>query len=181
MPYAYFVKINFLIPFLCVGYWLRKRIVYLNWKFVLPIFIIYSILYQHWTFEDSVYITPIRFNSIGSVLPTSFTAIFRFIIAVTGCLSISYLCFLMTRWLPQNRIVRFLINNGKYTLSIYVIHFVFIRCIGIISEGTLNSDSSICIVPISAFVSIVIVTISLLISSLLRQNLYTKRIFLGEF
>lgn len=181
MPYAYFVKINFLIPFLCVGYWLRKRIVYLNWKFVLPIFIIYSILYQYWTFEDSVYITPIRFNSIDSVLPTSFTAIFRFIIAITGCLSILYICFFITRWFPQNKLVRFLIDNGKYTLSIYVIHFVFIRYIGKFFKGTLSSDLCISIVLISVFVSIVIVVISLLISSLLRQNIYMKRILLGEF
>ena len=36
-PYCYFVKINFLMPFLAIGYWLNKHNKYLTWQLVLPI------------------------------------------------------------------------------------------------------------------------------------------------
>ncbi|MFR8961776.1 MAG: acyltransferase family protein [Bacteroides uniformis] len=115
-PYCYFVKINFLMPFLAIGYWLNKHNKYLTWQLVLPILMIYIILYQHWTFEDSVYITPIRFHKFSSIIPISHIAIFRFAIAVTGSLSIIYGCILITKYFKNNILIKKLIHYGKYTL-----------------------------------------------------------------
>ncbi len=179
-PYCYFVKINFLMPFLAMGYWLNKQSKYLNWKFILPILLIYIILYQHWTFEDSVYISPIRFHNFSSIIPISYIAIFRFVIAVTGSLSIIYGCILLTKYFKDNIIIKKLIHYGKYTLCIYTIHFVFIKFLKSIFDKHLWSNEYP-LVLFSILISALIVILTLSIASLLRYNYYTRKILLGEF
>lgn len=102
------------MPFLAIGYWLNKHNKYLTWQLVLPILMIYIILYQHWTFEDSVYITPIRFHKFSSIIPISHIAIFRFAIAVTGSLSIIYGCILITKYFKNNILIKKLIHYGYW-------------------------------------------------------------------
>lgn len=180
MPYCYFVKINFLMPFLAIGYWVNRQNKYLTWKFILPIFIIYVILYQYWTFEDSVYITPIRFHDFSSIIPISYTAIFRFVIAVAGSLSIIYGCILIVKYVGSNIVVRALIHYGKYTLCIYTIHFVFIKILKAFFDEHLWTNKYPLVLS-SVLISILIIVLSLSIASLLRRNRYTKKILLGEF
>lgn len=112
------------MPFLAIGYWLNKHNKYLTWQLVLPILMIYIILYQHWTFEDSVYITPIRFHKFSSIIPISHIAIFRFAIAVTGSLSIIYGCILITKYFKNNILIKTYSLWEIYTLHIYhTFHF----------------------------------------------------------
>lgn len=175
-PYCYFVKINFLMPFLAIGYWLNKHNKYLTWQLVLPILMIYIILYQHWTFEDSVYITPIRFHKFSSIIPISHIAIFRFAIAVTGSLSIIYGCILITKYFKNNILIKKLIHYGKYTLCIYTIHFIFIKLIkDFFNKHLWNNDYPL--ILFSILISTLIVILSLSIASLLRYNHYTKKFY----
>lgn len=159
-PYCYFVKINFLMPFLAIGYWLNKHNKYLTWQLVLPILMIYIILYQHWTFEDSVYITPIRFHKFSSIIPISHIAIFRFAIAVTGSLSIIYGCILITKYFKNNILIKKLIHYGKYTLCIYTIHFIFIKLIkDFFNKHLWNNDYPLILFSILISTLIVILSI----------------------
>ena len=179
-PYCYFVKINFLMPFLAIGYWLNKHNKYLTWQLVLPILMIYIILYQHWTFEDSVYITPIRFHKFSSIIPISHRAIFRFAIAVTGSLSIIYGCILITKYFKNNILIKKLIHYGKYTLCIYTIHFIFIKLIkDFFNKHLWSNDYPLML--FSILISALIIILSLSIASLLRYNHYTRKILLGDF
>lgn len=179
-PYCYFVKINFLMPFLAIGYWLNKQDKYLNWRFILPILFIYIVLYQYWAFEDSVYITPIRFYNLSSIIPISSIAIFRFAIAVTGSLSIIYSCILITRYFEDNIIIKKLIHYGKYTLCIYTIHFIFIKFLKGFFDKYLWSNEYTLIL-FSILISVLIITLTLSIATLLRYNHYTRKFLLGEF
>lgn len=168
------------MPFLAIGYWLNKHNKYLTWQLVLPILMIYIILYQHWTFEDSVYITPIRFHKFSSIIPISHIAIFRFAIAVTGSLSIIYGCILITKYFKNNILIKKLIHYGKYTLCIYTIHFIFIKLIkDFFNKHLWSNDYPLML--FSILISALIIILSLSIASLLRYNHYTRKILLGDF
>lgn len=180
IPYTSFVKVNFLLPYLLLGFYVRKYSnFFLTWYFGLFSCIIFVILYQFWTFDYSVYITPIKFIGDKNVLYVSAVALYRFFIGAFGSISIIYISKLLCEYVLSNRLKKIFCYVGRHTLSIYIIHYVFLEVIRLyFSRNSIIGVHSIEFYSI--LFSILIICLCLIIDKAISENRYFKKILLGK-
>lgn len=181
IPYSSFVKVNFLLPYLLLGFYIRKySSVFITWHFGLISCILFLILYQYWTFDYSVYVTPIKFIGENNILHVSLVALYRFIIGALGSIFIIYLSQIMCKYIIFNNVKKVLCYAGRHTLSIYIIHYVFLEVIRLyFKKHSINGYYSIEL--LSFLLSILIICLCLIIDKILSKNRYFKLILLGKY
>lgn len=110
-----------MIPFLWIGYSLRKIILRVGLGAIIWLAILYAILYYFWKVSYSIYMTPFHIWEVDGYM--LFAYAYRLIIGTIGSiLFISLSCYLVSyrgsSWIDK------ISKYGKYTLVFYTMSFV---------------------------------------------------------
>ncbi len=123
IPHSYFANINYMFPFIWAGYYLRKIFEsnkpYIKDIFMIISLIIGSLLIPKWSFDKTVYVTPLKVLSINFVMVYYY--IYRFTIGL--CLSVPLIYF--AKKIESSNYAYSFAKYGKYTLITYTFSFIF--------------------------------------------------------
>ena len=111
----------YMIPFLWIGYVLRRFIDKITIPVAIVLFCLYAILYYYWDIDYSIYVSPFHVWDISSY--SVFTLLFRLLIGMVGSIAvivgakvlISHDAFKWMKWVAK---------FGPYTLVFYTMSFV---------------------------------------------------------
>lgn len=121
LPFLIFERSCYMIPFLWIGYSLRKIILRVGLGSIIWLAILYAILYYFWKVSYSIYMTPFHIWEVDGYM--LFAYAYRLIIGAIGSiLFISLSCYLVSHrgssWIDK------ISKYGKYTLVFYTMSFV---------------------------------------------------------
>ena len=121
LPFVLFERSCYMIPFLWIGYYLRRGILRIGLTTILWLAALYVILYYFWDVSYSIYVTPFHIWEVDGYM--LFAYVYRLIIGAVGSiLFISLSCYLASHrvasWIDK------ISKYGKYTLVFYTMSFV---------------------------------------------------------
>lgn len=179
IPYSYFANINFMFPFIWIGFYLRKMFetnkVYISNSTMFVSLSIGLLLMINWSPDKSVYITPLKVLGINTNM--LLTYIYRFVIGVTLSVPIIY----YVKKIETSNYAYSFAKYGKYTLIIYTFSFIFNELFSrILMHYNLHTNKFIIIDFIAFSSCIVIIAVSKLIYDKTHNKKIASIILLGE-
>lgn len=122
LPFTDYAHLNYMFPFIIVGYYLKSIIKHLNIYICTTMLVVYAVLYYFWDINHTVYIAPFNILGFNSAMAVSF--IFRLTIGVIG--SIAFIG--IFKYFDNSYIIKKISRFGKYSLVFYtmttIINFV---------------------------------------------------------
>lgn len=113
LPFTDYAHLNYMFPFIIIGYYLKKIINHLNIYICTTMLVVYAILYYFWDISYSVYIAPFNILELNRSMIVSF--FFRLIIGVIGAIGIIGIF----KHLDNSYLIKHISYLGKYTLVFY--------------------------------------------------------------
>jgi len=169
-PYTDFSNLNFMFPFLWIGYWLRVS-KHSN-SIVLFIFsLIISVgLLTIWNNGYTVYLS--RFNTANLTAEMAIKGTIRFI---SG--GISYVLIWLSRRFEDSCVVKILSPLGRYTLTVYTVSLIIF---GVMRKYVpMHINTPVVIDFLSLAVCPLVYGICVKLHKLLLINKYTRQLLLG--
>ena len=116
-----------MIPFLWLGYFLRRHIHRIGWKILVILIALYALLYYGWDVSYSIYVTPFHSWEMNSTV--LFAYLFRLVIGAVGSVAFIALSRLVFErkgfsWMKTTA------KYGRYTLLFYTMSFVLNAILG---------------------------------------------------
>lgn len=173
-----FVNINFMMPFLWFGIWIRYSDV-LNKRYS-QIFFIASVvigmaLYQIWNENFTVYKAPFIIDAIDTEM--CFKYIVRFAIGV----SLSFAVMWIGKRFQNNRFISLPAQLGKYTLLAYTFSFVLNNFMSyFLRKAGLNTSEPLILEVTSLLWAITIYFLTVKLYNVLSRYKFTRFLLLGE-
>lgn len=178
LPFPFFERSCFMIPFLWVGYGLRKVIDRVDWRMVLLLMVVYAVLYYFWDVKRSIYLSPFLASDINA--GSLDNLLYRFVIGAVG--GAAFLG--MLRLLEQSACFKRLFSlskYGRYTLVFYTMSFVLNA---ILARFMWHIDFFITtpgILDLTAFlISVQFMVVMYYFQVIIEKNRVLSRLFLGE-
>ena len=178
IPMISFERSCYMIPFLWIGYVLRRIVDGITISVVVVLFCIYFILYHYWDIDYSIYASPFHVWEISSY--SVFTLFFRLLIGVVGCVAvivgakkmISYDAFKWMKWVAK---------YGPYTLMFYTMSFVMNALLARLLwhiNVYINSPGILDVVAIA--VTAIMIVMMYYVQLLIKRNRWLRLLFMGE-
>ena len=121
-PLQFLERSCYMIPFLWLGFFLRRIIHRIDWKLILVLTLLYAVLYKYWDVEYSIYKTPFHSWEVSSHMIIA--SVFRFAIGAVGSVAFIACSRLLIRY-KYFGWMKLLASYGGYTLGFYTMSFVF--------------------------------------------------------
>lgn len=178
IPMISFERSSYMIPFLWVGFLLRKYINMITKPVVILFCVLYVIMYLFWDIKYSIYESPFHIWNISSY--TVFTLVFRFVIGVVGGIAIIsgskiLLEYDSFKWMKK------IAKLGPYTLVFYTMSFVMNALLGrILWHINVYINMSGVLDAMSIGVTIIMMITMYYFQVLLKKNRWLRLIFMGE-
>lgn len=168
----------FMIPFLWIGYFLRRNIDSISNMLIVIMLIIFFALYYFWNVSYSIYVTPFHIWNVS--YDSVFAYIFRLLIGVVG----GVLIISLSKILIEKKTfgwMRWLAKFGPYTLVFYTMSFVLNTILArflwhvnfyIKTPGMLD--------VLSLVVTILMMIVMYYFQIIAKKNRWSRLVFLGE-
>lgn len=172
-------RINFMMPFIVCGYYIRQYIESQKYSnFILVLSVILSCFFAFfWDVKYSVYEQPFIITSVNSEM--CFAYIYRLLIGLS--ISVAIVC-LVSKISQQYTITKLFARLGNMTLVLYTFSFVLnalFSKIFIYFDCRVNSYFIIDV--LSVVLTLIICAFTYILVSVCRKNKYMKLIICGEF
>lgn len=177
MPSTFFERSCYMIPFLWIGFYLKKLINKMNFGICLCLLFFYYLLYNIWDNSYSIYVSPFYFWTVDK--HAVYALIFRLLIGGVGGVAFISLSRILIN-LNGFGWIKAIAKYGRYTLMFYTMSFVLNV---ILSRVMWHIDSYITtpgILDVLAFsISAIMMAVIYFFQIVLEKNKLLSRLFLG--
>ena len=178
IPLISFERSCYMIPFLWIGYVLRRIIDRIAISMVIILSCLYVILYNYWDIDYSIYESPFHIWNISSY--SVFALLFRLLIGVVGSVAIivgakiliSYDAIKWMKWTAK---------YGPYTLVFYTMSFVMNASLArLLWHINVYINTPGILDTIAIVVTAVMIVMMYYSQLLIRKNRWLRLLFMGE-
>lgn len=170
-PYTDFSNLNFMFPFLWIGYWLRVSKHSDSKALFICALIVSMGLFTIWNNDYTVYLS--RFNTATLTGDMVIKGFVRFIMGG----AFSYVLIWLSRRFEDSRIVNTLSPLGQYTLTVYTISLIIFGVIRKYCPMHINTPVVVDCLSLALCVSVYYICVKL--HQLLSLNKITQKVLLG--
>ena len=176
LPGFDFSHVNFMMPFLFVGFYLRKKLQFVNKWWIVSVCILLSITASYYWHRDySVYLAPLVWNEMNFY--TINVYLYRFFI---GC-SFSIGLVIMFVKIDSCTLIRRYSHYGQYTLCVYTSSFILNFYLERALKYIHFSVRSPLLINVLAWIfSVIFICLAVWLTQMLRRSKYAKLMLLGE-
>ena len=172
LPYSDVAHLNFMFPFLWVGYLLRTKSINRQSMMFMSSVIVTACLLPIWGWEYTVYLS--MFNSIHLSADMVVKYIVRFVLGV----SFSYILIWLSKRFETSRTVNILSRYGQYTLLTYLASIVLF---GIIKKYVpINIGQPVLLELLSLLICIITYSLCVILQNELSKNRISRILLLGN-
>lgn len=172
LPYSDVANLNFMFPFLWVGYLLRTRSINRPFLMFMSSVIVTACLLPIWGWDYTVYLS--RFNSIHLSADMVVKYIVRFVLGV----SFSYILIWLSKRFETSRTVNILSRYGQYTLLTYLASIVLF---GVLRKYVpISIEHPVLLELLSLLLCIVTYSLCVILQKELSKNRITRMLLLGN-
>ena len=172
LPYSNVAHLNFMFPFLWVGYLLRTKSINRQSMMFMSSVIVTACLLPIWGWEYTVYLS--MFNSIHLSADMVVKYIVRFVLGV----SFSYILIWLSKRFETSRTVNILSRYGQYTLLTYLASIVLF---GIIKKYVpINIGQPVLLELLSLLICIITYSLCVILQNELSKNRISRILLLGN-
>ena len=172
LPYSDVANLNFMFPFLWVGYLLRTKLINRPFLMFMSSVIVTACLLPIWGWDYTVYLS--RFNSIHISADMVAKYIVRFILGV----SFSYILIWLSKRFETSRTVNILSRYGQYTLLTYLASIVLFGALR--KYVPISIEQPVLLELLSLLLCIVTYSLCVILQKDLSKNRITRVLLLGN-
>lgn len=172
LPYSDIANLNFMFPFLWVGYLLRTKPINRPFLMFISSVIITACLLPIWGWDYTVYLS--RFNSIHLSADMVVKYTVRFVLGV----SFSYIFIWFSKRFEKSRTVSILSRYGQYTLLTYLASIVLFGALR--KYVPISMEQPVLLELLSLLLCIVTYLLCVILQKELSKNRTTRMLLLGN-
>ena len=172
LPYSDVANLNFMFPFLWVGYLLRTKLINRPFLMFMSSVIVTPCLLPIWGWDYTVYLS--RFNSIHLSADMVVKYIVRFVLGV----SFSYILTWLSKRFETSRTVNILSRYGQYTLLTYLASIVLFGALR--KNVPISIEQPVLLELLSLLLCIVTYSLCVILQKELSKNRITRMLLLGN-
>lgn len=178
IPLISFERSCYMIPFLWIGYVLRRIIDRITIPMVIILSCLYVILYNYWDIDYSIYESPFHIWNVSSY--SVFALLFRLLIGMVGSVAviagakilINYDAFKWMKWTAK---------YGPYTLTFYTMSFVINALLArLLWHINVYINIPGLLDAIAIVVTAVMIVMMYYFQLLIKKNRWLRLLFMGE-
>ncbi len=186
LPQGSFLWINVMLPFFWLGYFLKSHLMQakIGRKVFFAATAVFVLLLLEWNIKEySIYTTPIKlidYKQLSFDLRNFYVMLFRFVLGLTGSISIIYLCKTIYEKFRHTRWVKLLSVYGRETLGIYLAQQIVIVFLANLYAFPQTINIYVFDFLAAQIYNILTIIISLFIIRIFDKYKVTRVLFLGK-